>query len=121
MSWLRAIDMLKRIAGVALVMLLMTVDGFGQDRPVQNLRDLPERQRVKAVSYCRGAYDVALGDGSVRSFKEYDLAFKLDSSDHGPGPATPALVPTGRVGDRAFVVFANLDQLRTAVRAECRN
>jgi hypothetical protein len=85
------------------------------------LKVLPERQRVRAVSYCRGAYAVALGDGSVRTFKEYDLAFKIDSSDHGPAPGAPALVLTGRVGDRAFVVFANLDQLHTAVRAECRS
>jgi hypothetical protein len=112
--------MLKRIAGVALVMLLMTVGGFGQDRPIQNLRDLPERQRVKAVSYCRGATMCRSAMAVCGRSRSMTLAFKVDSSDNGPGPATPALVPTGRVGDRAVVVFANLDQLRSepSVRGE---
>jgi hypothetical protein len=31
-----------------------------------------------------------------------------------------ALVPTGRVGDRAFVVFADLDELRRSLKVGCR-
>jgi hypothetical protein len=110
----------KRIGGVVLVTLLASA-ASGQERPIPNLRDLPEQQRVTAIGYCRGAYDVALADGSVRTFKEYDLAFKIDSSASGPHPARPALIPSGRVGDRAFVVFAVLDELRGAVKSECRN
>jgi hypothetical protein len=114
--------MLNRVGGVVLVTLLTTcVHALGQERTPPNLRDLAERQRVMTISYCRGAYDVALGDGSVRTFKEYDLAFKVDSSGNGPSPAKPALVPTGRVGDRAFVVFAKLEELRAAVKAQCRD
>src|SRR3989475_5002091 len=65
----------------------------------------------------RGGYDVSLGGGSARKFKEYDLAFKIDSSANGPDPTRPALVATGRVGDRAFVVFADLEELRSALKA----
>jgi hypothetical protein len=39
----------------------------------------------------------------------------------GADATKPALVPTGRVGDRAFVVFADLDELRRALRATCRD
>jgi cytochrome c len=110
----------KSLTGVALLMLMTNGDAVAQERP-QRLRDLPPRQRVEAVTYCRGTYEVALGDGQVRRFREYDLAFKIDASPHGPEAARPALVPTGRVGDRAFIVFAALDELRTALRETCRN
>jgi hypothetical protein len=49
------------------------------------------------------------------------LAFKTDSSPNGPKPAKPALVPTGRVGDRAFVVFADLEELRRTLKGACRD
>jgi hypothetical protein len=106
----------------SLMVPLASSDALAQERTAPNLKDLPPRQRVMVISYCRGAYDVALADGSARTFKEYDLAFKIDSSANGPNPARPALVvPTGRVGDRAFVVFADLEELRTALRAGCRD
>jgi hypothetical protein len=113
--------MLSRAVGGALVMVLTSAHAFGQERTIQNLKDVPQRQRVEAVTYCRGAYHVTLGDGSVLAFKQYDLAFKIDTSTNGPDLTKPVLVPTGRVGDRAFVVFATLDELRTAIRAECRS
>ena len=71
------------------------------------------------MRYCRGVYEVALKDGSVRSFKEFDLGFKTDSSAEGPDAAEPALVPTGGVGDRAFVIFAGLDELKTWLKKSC--
>jgi hypothetical protein len=64
-------------------------------------------------------WEVALKDGSVRSFKEYDLGFKTDTSPKGPDATISALVPTGRVGDRAFVVFAGLDELKDAPKRGC--
>lgn len=79
----------------------------------------PAGQQVTALRFCRGVYEVALKDGSVRSFMEIDLGFKTDSSDKGPHAATPALVPTGRVGDRAFVIFAGLDELRGWLKKGC--
>jgi len=88
-------------------------------RAPENLNDPSPGRTVKSVTYCRGEYEVSLGDGSVRRFKEYDLAFKTDTSPSGPPAARPALVPTGRVGDRAFVIFADLDELRRLPKAFC--
>jgi len=87
-------------------------------REPPDLKALAPGQQVASVRYCRGVYEVALKDGSVRSFKEFDLGFKTDTSPKGPDTATPALVPTGRVGDRAFVVFAGLDELKAWIK-EC--
>jgi hypothetical protein len=68
-----------------------------------------------------GRYDVSLRDGGRREFKEYDLAFKIDTSPNGPTPSRPALVPTGRVGDRAVAVFAGLDELKRVLKEACRD
>jgi len=88
-------------------------------RAPENLKDLSAGRTVNSITYWRGLYEVSLGDGSIRRFKEYDLAFKTDASPSGPPAAKPALVPTGRVGDRAFVVFADLDELRRMPKASC--
>lgn len=109
-----------RAGVVASVVLSCAAVAVAQNRPIADLKDVPPAELVTRVSYCRGEYEVGLGDGSARQFKEYDLAFKTDTGPHGPRLTKPALVPTGRVGDRAFVVFANLDELRRALKEGCR-
>lgn len=109
---------MARLVGVALIATL-SGSAFGQERSVPDLKMLAPGQRVTAVSYCRGVYEVALDDGSTRTFKEFDLAFKTDSDALGPDPAKPALVPSGRVGDRGLVIFAELEEHRSFVKARC--
>jgi cytochrome c len=100
--------------------LALALSGSAEaQRETTDLKTLPPSQQVASLRYCRGAYDVRLKDGSVRSFKEYDLGFKTDTSDKGPAITTPVLVPTGRVGDRAFVIFAGLDELKAGLKKEC--
>jgi cytochrome c len=86
-----------------------------------NLKDIPPAERVMSVGHCLGKYDVGLRNGSTRTFKEYDLAFEIDSGPNGPRPGTPALVSTGGVGNRAFAIFADLDELRRSLKAWCRD
>jgi cytochrome c len=95
---------------------VMSSAAWAQPGP-SDLKALAPGQQVSFVRYCRGMYEVALKDGSVRTFKEFDLGFKTDTSARGPTAAAPALVPTGRVGDRAFVIFAGLDELKTWLKA----
>jgi cytochrome c len=105
---------------VLTVGFLVVIGGSASaQREATDLKTLPPSQQVASLRYCRGAYDVRLKDGSVRSFKEYDLGFKTDTSDKGPAITTPVLVPTGRVGDRAFVIFAGLDELKAGLKKEC--
>jgi hypothetical protein len=110
-----------RLAGAALVVLLTSTAALAQERTIANLKNVPPQRRVTSVAYCRGAYDVALADGSARTFKEYDLAFKTDASPNGPSATRPALVPIGGVSDRAFVVFADLDELTRTLKGACRH
>jgi len=111
---------MKSITATAALLLLLTGIALAQNRPAANLKELPPGQEVTNVGYCRGEYDVSLRNGTNRTFKEYDLAFKVDSSANGPRQAKPALVPSGRMGDRAFVVFANLEELRGSLKVACR-
>jgi cytochrome c len=103
------------LAFASMITVALAGAAWGQREP-PDLKALAPGQQVSSVRYCRGLYEVALKDGSVRSFKEFDLGFKTDTSAKGPEAATPALVPTGRVGDRAFVVFAGLDELKAWIK-----
>ncbi len=109
----------RRALPWAVGLLLMLSGSALAQRDPTDLKALPPGQQVAALSYCRGVWEVALKDGSIRSFREYDLGFKTDTSPKGPDVTIPALVPTGRVGDRAFVVFAGLDELKTALKRGC--
>lgn len=107
---------MKPVLIITVIVLLAAGTVVAHNRPVADLKNLPEGQQVVTVAFCRGEYDVSLADGNTRKFKEYDLAFKSDSGANGPNPGTPVLVPTGRVRDRAFIVFSDLDELRLAFK-----
>ena len=111
-----------KAAALSVTLALFSIaPAAGQDHTPSDLKNAPPAQQVVSVRYCRGEYDVTLGDGTSRRFREFDLAFKTDETERGPAPTKPVLVPTGRVGDRAFVVFAGFAELRGTVQAECRD
>ena len=115
-------NVVKRTAAAISVALVLLSIGpvSGQDPALSDLKNASPGHQVVSVRFCRGEYDVALGDGTSRRFREFDLAFKTDDTERGPQPTKPVLVPTGRMGDRAFVVFAGLAELRATVQAQCR-
>lgn len=102
-------------AGVAIVAAAVAL-GMGEIAGAANLRQLTPDQRVTSLTHCRGEYRVALGDGRVLTFEEYNLAFKVDTGGDGPAAGVPAIVPQRGGIDRAFVVFASVEELRQRVR-----
>jgi len=90
-----------------------------QQPTMEDLKQAPPARQVTSVSYCRGQYTVGLADGSSRTFGERDLRFATDSSPMGPVAGRAVLVPTGRVGDRAIVVFVGPGEMAAAVRTDC--
>jgi cytochrome c len=90
-----------------------------QQPAMEDLRQAPPERQVKAVGYCGGRYTVGFADGSSRKFGERDVRFATDSSPLGPGAGRPVLVPTGRVGDRALVVFVGPGEMTAMIRASC--
>ena len=90
-----------------------------QQPTMEDLRQAPADRQVKAVGYCGGQYTIDFVSGSSRKFGERDVRFATDSSPLGPLSGRPVLVPTGRVGDRALVVFVGPGEMKAMIRASC--
>jgi cytochrome c len=81
-----------------------------------DLKKLGPDQQVSAIRYCHAAYVVATADGQTHEFWEANLRFKTDSSDTGPLPGKPVMMPAGMAGDRASVFFTSPDEISTFVK-----
>jgi cytochrome c len=55
----------------------------------------------------------------VPPFWEFNLRFKTDSSDKGPEPGHPVLIPASMMGDRAFVIFAAPEEISGFIESKC--
>jgi hypothetical protein len=78
---------------------------------------VPLDRQVAIVTLCRGQYDVTLRDGSHVQFAEYNLAFRLDTSPHGPAAAV--LVVSRRRPGRASIVFPSVPAMMSIVTRDC--
>jgi len=85
----------------------------------ENLKGLGSAHEVKAIRYCRDTYHVATADGRTTDFWEANLRFKTDSSDTGPLPGKPVIMPAGMMGDRASVFFAAPDEISGFIKHQC--
>ncbi len=65
----------------------------------------PDRQ-VRRISHRNGTFRVTTCNGRVMEFRESVLRFKIDSTDLGPRPGSPVMLPAGSMGDLAWVFFA---------------
>jgi cytochrome c len=90
--------------------------GGGRD---PNLKSLEPNQQVKAITHCRDTYRVTTADGKTRAFWERNLRFTTDSGKDGPEKGAPAIMPAGMLGDRAAVIFAAPEEIRTLIEARC--
>ena len=91
--------------------------GMGANAP--NLKTLPPGSQVKEITYCGDTYNVTTSNGETVQFWERNLRFKTDSSQDGPRPMTPAILPAGMVGDRASVVFAAPEEFEEFIKRVC--
>lgn len=82
------------------------------------LKALGLSQQVDTLKYCQGLYEVTMKDGTTQKYKEFDLRFKTDAGSSGPKTGTPILLSSGMGGDRAFVIFADPDEMRL-IRKVC--
>jgi len=78
----------------------------------------PEDQ-VTGVRHCHNSFFVATADGKQRAFWEMNLRLKIDSSTNGPKNGKPVLVPGGMQGDRASIVFSDLEEIGRLVEKKC--
>jgi cytochrome c len=89
----------------------------GSDMP--DLKAAGPDQKVTAIRYCGDSYYVTTAAGETHPFWEFNLRFKTDSSDKGPGNQEPAFVPASMMGDRAFVIFADPAEISAFIEKHC--
>jgi len=110
---------MRAVLAISSVLALGVGMAFAHEGNIVNLRTAPPDHQVEAAGYCKGEYRLKLRDGSTRWFKEFDLRLKTDSGPNGPQPGTPVLVPAGMVGDRAFVIFSDPDEMKAFLKKTC--
>jgi cytochrome c len=81
-----------------------------------DLKKLGPDQQVSAIKYCHAGYEVTTADGQTHEFWEANLRLKTDSSDTGPLPGKPAIMPAGMSGDRASVFFTSPEEISAFVK-----
>lgn len=91
---------------------------MGQGR-MPSLKDLPAEKLVKSARYCDRKYFVTTVAGDVFEFREFDLRFKTDADDRGPRRGTPAFLPAGGMGDRAFLIFSDPSEISGYIEKKC--
>ncbi|MGH7946880.1 MAG: hypothetical protein ACREF9_18025 [Opitutaceae bacterium] len=91
---------------------------MGQGR-MPGLKELPAEKLVKSVRYCERKYFVTTVAGDIFPFREFDLRFKTDAGDQGPRRGTPALLPAGGMGDRAFLIFSDPAEISAYIEKKC--
>ncbi len=93
-------------------------------KPHQKMLDLKAAgpaTRIASIGLCRDTYTVKMENGTTLLFWEPNLRFKTDSSNQGPTPAKPVLVPTGMQGDRSYAIFASPQEISGFVKSDCPN
>jgi cytochrome c len=82
-------------------------------------REVGPNNRITSIRYCGDTYTVGVESGEFHPFWEFNLRFKTDSSDKGPGPGLPVLIPASMMGDRAFVIFAAPEEISRFIQSKC--
>jgi len=85
-----------------------------------NLKQAPADATVASIRHCGDSYFVTNAKGEKRSYWEFNLRFKTDTSATGPAPGKPVMVGQGMQGDRAQVVFASPREMSSFIREQCK-
>ena len=78
----------------------------------------PEDQ-VNGIRFCRDTFFLTMADGKERPFWEMNLRLKIDTSSNGPPAGKPVLMAGGMQGDRASIVFSDLEEIGRLVEKKC--
>src|SRR5918996_3724539 len=101
----------------------VTAAGAAAEPAEQGLIDLRREggpnNRITSIRYCGDTYTVGVESGESHPFWEFNLRFKTDSSDKGPEPGHPVLIPASMMGDRAFVIFAAPEEISASIESKC--
>jgi cytochrome c len=86
-----------------------------------DLKKVGSDKQVTSIGICHDSYYVTTADGDTADFWEPNLRFKTDSSNTGPLPGKPVILPAGMMGDRASVFFASPDEISPFIKHQCEH
>jgi cytochrome c len=75
--------------------------------------------RISEIRHCGDSFFITTADGTQEAFWEKNVRIKIDSAETGPPQGVPVLIESGRMGDRTYVIFRSLDDLRTLIAEKC--
>ena len=93
--------------------------GMMSPQQISDLKNLPPEAQVGAIRHCGDSYFVTNAAGKKLAFWERNLRFTTDSSKRGPASGRPVMIPSGMMGDRAQVVFANPGEISGFIKNDC--
>lgn len=96
-----------------------SADAAPQQPTLPDLKQAFPDQQVSRITHCGDTYRVTTAAGEEVPFWEFNLRFKTDTSDRGPAPTHPVMVPNGMGGDRASVVFADPAEISSFIERGC--
>ncbi len=91
----------------------------GEVPRIVDLADLPLKNQIETVGYCKGRFSVTTRDGLVHDFADFNLLLKIDSGKYGPNPGSPVLVPLDATKERGFVIFSQVDEITIFLKSHC--
>ncbi len=86
---------------------------------VLDLKSLGRAGRVAEIRHCRDTFHVTLANGATLPFWERNLRLRVDSSNDGPAPGMPAMLPGGMHGDRYTVIFHEPAEISRFIKEGC--
>ena len=78
----------------------------------------PEK-RVAEIRHCGDSFFITNGEGRELAYWEKNVRLKIDSTETGPPEGVPVLIESGRMGDRAYVIFRTLSDLQSLIAEKC--
>ena len=74
---------------------------------------------VTALRHCGDSFFITTADGRETPYWEKNVRIKVDSTETGPPPGVPVLRETGRMGDRIYLLFRSLDDMKAWLTEDC--
>ena len=74
---------------------------------------------VKSIRHCGDTYFVTTLAGKTHKIWEFNLRFKTDTTEYGPASGKPVVVGAGMRSDRAFIVFAQPQEISAFIEPKC--
>jgi len=92
--------------------------GMREQKPL-NLKGLGENNQVTSIAHCEDTFEITTAAGETHQFWEFNVRLKSDTSENGPYPGKPGIIPAGMRGDRVSVVFAGPAEISPFIQNRC--